>query len=266
MANASGGLSSVVIQEMLTMVDMGALLADPIFYGIGVARGDHRPVVIIPGLFGSDFYLCPLHQWLCRVGYSPVGSRLDFNAGCIDRLRAEIYQEIIRRSENDPRPIALIGHSRGGIMAWALASQLQERVSHLVMLGSAVASMMVSVESGHSEMPLTGVTRMLMNASTFARRLLDPDCDFPSCDCKFMREIDRPLSPQTAVLAIYGNNDLIVPKRAHLSVGQILHVNASHVGLVYNPNVYRALGRFLASRPQDSAVRSEHKDRPVLRL
>jgi hypothetical protein len=55
------------------------------------------------------------------------------------------------------------------------------------------------------------------------------------------------VSPRTAVLSIYGRDDLIVPEEAQISEGQTLEVSTSHVGLVYNPEVYRALGQFLAT-------------------
>src|SRR5215469_18849461 len=90
MANALNGISSVMIREMMTMVDVGALLADPCFYGFGIPRGDGRLVAVLPGLLGSDLYLQPLRNWLQRVGYSPVRSTLEFNAGCLQRLREQV--------------------------------------------------------------------------------------------------------------------------------------------------------------------------------
>jgi triacylglycerol lipase len=241
------GPLSVMFREFLTILDLGALFTDPVFYGMRVPHGDGNPVVLIPGLFGNDCYLQPLRQWLGCVGYSPMRSTIDFNAGCIQRLREEIRLEIARRLDGDSRPIALIGHSRGGVLAWALAGHLQERVSHLVMLGSPVASFMVSVESGRATMPVGQVSRMLMRASTLVRHILDPDCNYPNCGCPFLTDVMRPLSPRTAVLSIYGRDDLIVPEEAQISEGQTLEVSTSHVGLVYNPEVYRALGQFLAT-------------------
>jgi len=247
MANAFSGLSSVMMREMLTMVDLGALLADPVFYGIGVPRGDGKLVVVIPGLLGNDLYLQPLRRWLGCVGYSPVRTTLAFNAGCMQRLREQIHQEIMRRMEVDPRPIALIGHSRGGVMAWALASQLQENVSHLVLLGSPVASFRASVASGNPYAPAGTVGRMLMRISEELRKILDPDCNYPNCGCALVNDVMNHLSARTAVLSIHGSDDLVVGEPAQsISDGQNVLVNASHVSLVYNAQVYRALGRFLA--------------------
>jgi pimeloyl-ACP methyl ester carboxylesterase len=247
MVNAVSELSSVMMREMFTMVDLGALITDPLFYGIGVPRGDGRPVVVIPGLLGNDLYLQPLRRWLGCIGYSPVRSTLAFNAGCLQRLREQIAAEIARRTDGDPTPVALIGHSRGGVLAWALASELQERASHLVLLGSPVATFRASVASGNPYPPAGTVGRMLMRISEQLRELLDPDCKYPTCGCPMVRDFASPLSARTAVLSIQGTEDLVVRETAQSTGhGQNVRVHASHVGLVYNAQVYRTLGRFLA--------------------
>ncbi|MBV8771755.1 MAG: hypothetical protein JO166_05420 [Deltaproteobacteria bacterium] len=151
---------------------------------------------------------------------------------------------------DNPRPIALIGHSRGGIMAWAIAAQLQEKASHLVMLGAPVASFRASVASRQAGAPAGPVGRMLMRISEELRELLDPDCNYPNCGCPLLTDVMSPLSPRTSVLSIHGRHDLVVGQAAQIANdGENLYVGASHVGLVYNPEVYRAVGRFLARHP-----------------
>jgi triacylglycerol lipase len=247
MVKAVSELSSVMMREMLTMVDLGALIADPVFYGVGVPHGDGKAVVVIPGLLGNDLYLQPLRQWLGCVGYSPVRSTLALNAGCLQRLREQIGEEIARRTKSDSAPVALIGHSRGGVLAWALASQLQEKVSHLVLLGSPVASFRASVASGNPYAPAGTVGRMLMRISEQLRDMLDPDCKYPTCGCAMVHDVASQLSARTAVLSIHGSEDLVVRETAqNVDHGQSVRVHASHVGLVYNAQVYRTLARFLA--------------------
>jgi pimeloyl-ACP methyl ester carboxylesterase len=251
-----------MIREMLTMVDLGALMADPSFYGFGIPHGDGRLVAVLPGLLGNDLYLQPLRQWLRNTGYSPVRSTLEFNAGCLQRLREQVHNEIMRRMEDNQCPIVLVGHSRGGILAWALASQLQEKVSHLVLLGSPVASFQASVTSGTSLAPAGPVGRMLMRISDELREMLDPDCSYPNCGCQLVSDVMGRLSPRTAALSIHGRQDLVVREAAQITNdGENLYVNASHIGLVYNPEVYRTVGRFLARRST-----SEQPDRAKLKL
>jgi triacylglycerol lipase len=258
MANAFSGWSSVMIREMLSMVDMGALLADPAFYGFGVPRGDGKLVVVLPGLLGNDLYLQPLRRWLGWVGYSPVRSTLEFNAGCLQRLREQVLKEIMRRMNGAQRPIAIIGHSRGGLMAWALASQLKEKVSHLVLLGAPVHAFRASVESGDPLAPAGPVGRALMRFSDELRDMLDPDCKYPDCRCAMVNDVMSHLSPSTSVLSIHGSEDRVVGEMAQtIDDGETVRVNASHVGLVYNPQVYHALGRFLARR----GIQQSHEHR-----
>ena len=138
----------LMIRELLVMMDLGALLSDPVFYGVHVAPGDGKLVAIIPGLMGNDLYLQPMHNWLRCMGYKPIRSTLSLNAGCMQRSREQVQAEIDRHLGGRPRSVALIGHSRGGALAWAIAAQMQEQVSHLVMLGAPVPGFRRSVESG----------------------------------------------------------------------------------------------------------------------
>ena len=142
-------------------------------------------------------------------------------------------------------------------MAWAIARQLQDRVSHLVLLGSPVASFRASVETGESGAPAGPVGKMLMRLSDDLRGLFDPNCRYPDCGCPLVGDVMNELSPSTAVLSIHGREDLVVGKAAQITNdGENLYVSASHVGLVYNPNVYRALGRFLAQRAVEAELRT----------
>ena len=76
--------------------------------------------------------------------------------------------------------------------------------------------------------------------------MLDPQCDYPKCRCAMVNDVMRHLSPLTSVLSIHGSEDLLVREMAQaIDDGETVQVNASHVGLVYNPQVYHALGRFL---------------------
>jgi triacylglycerol lipase len=251
-----GNPFEVMMRELLTVIDLEALLIDPTFYGVGVPPGDGKLVAMIPGLFGSDSYLLPLNNWLCCLGYTPVRSTLSINAGCMQDARTTVQAEINRHKNGAGRPIALIGHSRGGALAWAIAAQMQEQVSHLVMLGAPIPSFQRSAEAGELELPLGQMSRILLHAAKFARRVSDPDCHFPVCECAYVNDAVRPLSPATALLSIYGRDDLLVPDQARMREGQIIEVPTSHVGLVYNPEVYRALGRFLATNGAATAAPS----------
>lgn len=244
------GPIGVMMRELTLWVDFGALLADPVFYGIGVAPGDRKLVIIIPGFLGNDFYLMPMLNWLRRIGYTPVRSGLNLSAGCLHRSCEQVKAQIDRHLTREQRSIALIGHSRGGAVAWALAAQMQERVSHLVMLGAGFPSLQRAIESGTHNIRMGELTRMLVRANKLSRRMLDPNCSFPSCECAFMNHAELPLSQATALISIYGSDDLVIPEGAKMLDGEIIHVRTAHVGLVFHPEVYRILGRFLVQKSE----------------
>jgi pimeloyl-ACP methyl ester carboxylesterase len=246
MSKPDDGPIGVMMREITLWIDFGALLADPVFYGVGVARGDRKLVVIIPGFMGNDLYLLPMLNWLRRIGYAPAPSSLNLSAGCLHRSCEQVKAQIDRYLGREQRSIALIGHSRGGAVAWALAAQMQERVSHLVMLGAGFPGFLRSVESGTHKLRLGGLTQVLLRANKLSRRMLDPHCRFPSCECPFADLAEQPLSEATALVSIYGSDDLVIPEEAKMFEGHIIHVPTAHVGLVYHPEVYRILGRFLA--------------------
>src|SRR5437762_5452039 len=126
----------LLASEARALNELFALQRDPVFRGVGMPRGDGQLVLVIPGLFGSDAYLEPLRSWLRRIGYHPVRSTMLINAGCPDRLRTQVETALRRSIDRHPGRIAVIGHSRGGMLGWAIASRWQDQVSHLVLLGS----------------------------------------------------------------------------------------------------------------------------------
>ncbi len=237
-----------ISREPLAFQELAELMADPVFYGVGVPRGDGRLVLALPGLFGNDWYLQPLHSWLSRIGYRPVPSTFWINAGCPERLTRQAEQAIERRSRRTDRPIAIIGHSRGGILAKAIASRLEGRASHLILLGSPVGAIMRFRWGSTANAP-TRTSRHLAEASSRVRNLLDPDCTAPDCGCPFPADLQRPLHSNTRVVSIYSREDPIVPAwSCQVQGGENLEVAGTHTGLAFNRGVYRALAAALAGR------------------
>ena len=72
--------------EALFGAEILILHATPVYYGLGVPRGDGSAVVIIPGFLGTDLYLTELHAWLGRIGYRPYFSGIGINAECPNLL------------------------------------------------------------------------------------------------------------------------------------------------------------------------------------
>lgn len=235
--------------EARAAVELAQLQTAPVFYGRGVPRGDGRPVVVIPGLFGTDLYLTTIRSWLRRIGYRPVASSLRINAGCPNRLREEVERPIDRELERHGGPIALIGHSRGGMLAWALAARLQDRVSHLALLGSPAPAIVAMFREQRRLNPQHVAHNSVARAGAQAMKLFDPDCNVPDCGCPYPDDIRRPLDPATKVLSVFSRDDPIVrPAASRVWNGENVEIGGSHSGLAHNRTAYRHLGRFLAER------------------
>ena len=94
-------------KEALFAADLLLLHASPVYYGLGIPRGDGSAIVLVPGFLGTDAYLTQLHSWLGRIGYRPYFSGIGLNAECPNlliqqRLNDNIERALVRHREEDP--------------------------------------------------------------------------------------------------------------------------------------------------------------------
>lgn len=132
----AAALADLTLRAWQPAVEFGLLLADPIYWGRGVPRGDGHAVLVLPGLLGGDAYLEPLRRWLQRVGYVPVASGLDRNPGWSEELVRELGERADRAHGRSRRPITIVGHSMGGILARSIAIRRSRTTAHVIALGS----------------------------------------------------------------------------------------------------------------------------------
>jgi pimeloyl-ACP methyl ester carboxylesterase len=202
----------------------------------------------VPGLFGSDLYLEPLRAWLGRIGYRPLRSGLLINAGCPERLSRSVDADVSRQLGSASTMFAVIGHSRGGILGWAIAARRQQQVSDLVLLGSPIGAAR-DAAAGPAALQTISSARGVASANALARRVLDPDCDFPRCACAFVADLHRPLSAHTRVTSIRTRDDAVVaPEACVLDAGRNVEIAGTHSGLACNVEAYRAMAVALARR------------------
>jgi len=218
--------------EQRAGVELAELLASPVYYGLGVPRGDGRTVLLIPGFMGSDSYLTILAGWLRRAGYRPAHSGITLNAGSLRRQ----LQHLERRCEDLAErygKITVIGHSLGGAFGRVLAVPRPDLIEEVITLGS----------------PLVGNVR---EASHPMVRALGEIMfvDHPSDEEDAMAQLASPLPDGVRLTSVYSREDAVVDYRACLDDdprAECHEVRGTHVGLAWNAAVYRLLGRVLAS-------------------
>lgn len=231
-------------QEALFGVEILLLRATPAYYGLGVPRGDGSGVVIIPGFLGTDVYLMEMYAWLRRIGYKPYFSGIGLNAECPNLLiRRRLNDTMDRARSETGRPIHLIGHSLGGIIARSVTGQRPADVASVITLGS----------------PFRGTvahSRVLRAAELVRRRILAqngpgvlPECYTGRCTCQFLDSLRRDLPANITETAIYTRSDGVVDWRYCITENPAVdfEVPGTHIGLAFNPSVYDIIARRLAT-------------------
>lgn len=230
-------------KEALFGAELLLLHASPIYYGLGVPRGDGSAVIVIPGFLGTDLYVTHLHSWLERIGYKPYLSGIGLNAECPNLLiRYRLAATVEKALKETGRKIHLIGHSLGGIIARSLAAQRPKDVASVITLGAPIRG--------------TVLHPSILNAAQVVRsqilsqhsRGVSPDCYTPRCTCEFLGSLRCNMPSSVSETAIYTRDDGIVDWR-YCRTGDRkddFEVPGTHVGLVFNPSAYNVIAERLA--------------------
>jgi triacylglycerol lipase len=230
---------------MRWQAELAMLAFDPVFYGLGVPHGNGKPVLLIPGFLANDVSLSVLGGWLFRLGYRPRRSGITLaNVDCSDRAVNRIEQRLERIVGSMGRKAAIVGHSRGGHFAKALARRRPDLVDTVISMGSGLDTPFdISVPT---KAAVTGARKVLQGLSSQAR---EKGCLTSTCDCPFTRDYCAPFpSDQVALTSIYSWGDGVVwPPACIVDYATNRRVPGSHVGLAFNRHAYRIIARTLAS-------------------
>jgi triacylglycerol lipase len=230
------------LRELRWQLELARLLVDPVLRGAGVARGDGRPVILMPGLGGGDQTLLVLAAWLRRIGYRPHLCGFVANVSCSDRALTRVERRLEAVHARYDRRVALIGHSRGGHYARALGHRRPELVSHAISLGGGLRQMLAV--SYPTQLGARGVRVALLRTG----RAGSPLCLTEGCDCAFGRDYAAPFpTDRVRLTSIYSKQDGVVRWQSALVDGaQCTEVTGSHVGLIFNRKTYHAIAATLA--------------------
>jgi pimeloyl-ACP methyl ester carboxylesterase len=204
--------------ELRYGLELARLLADGLFRRVTREPG-RLLVLLIPGFMAGDASLTVLAGWLRRRGHAVKGSGILVNADCAGRELARLQG---RLGEFDGS-VVLIGQSRGGTLARALAACDPEAVAALVTLGAPVLD------------PLAVSPSVIRTVSSLARLgdlglpgVFSSDCRDGACCAEFRAALEAPLPPSMPTLAVY-----------------CVAIDGSHCGMAVNADVYRELERLL---------------------
>lgn len=228
--------------EFRWQAELARLLVDPIFQGRGVPPGDGTPVLAVPGFLAGDPSLSVLRDWLRRIGYEPHASGIQANVDCSDRALDRLERRLERIHFESGRRVALIGHSRGGHFAKALARRHPERVATVISMGAGL----------DTPFDISIPTRAAVAAVRAVHRSTTPDaavngCFTDTCNCRFARDYGAAFPSEVPLTSIYSRGDGVVWWEACLvDYAHCVEVTGSHIGLAFNRKSYRVIAETLA--------------------
>ena len=235
-------------REALLASEAAALLRSRTWRGVEIPRGSGDPVLLIPGFLAGDGSLALMTQWLRRMGYRTKSAGIRANIACSAETCTAIERRLETLAERHGQRIAIIGQSRGGVLAKALGAKRPDLVSGIVTLGSPLNSMFHIHPLVLAQVVLVGAIGTVGRKGFFNHRCLTGEC------CREFRDaLDGPFPEEVGFVSIYSRRDGIVDWRACLDPTAEAHVevSSSHCGMSVNPRAYRALARSLYAFSRD---------------
>jgi triacylglycerol lipase len=231
-----------LLGEARIQLELAMLLASDVYRGVGVPLGDGAPVVLVPGFLAGDASLAVLRAWLRRLGHRTYRSGIAWNVDCSETAVRRLDRRVTDVAERTGRPVALIGHSRGGLLAHAVAVRRPSRVRQVVTMGSPLSS---PFDASVLTLAAVGWARLGQNLLRPSR----PQCLTTNCPCAFSGDLRRvspvPLtSIRTSEDGIVRPDSCVVDEDDRGRVRNVA-VRGSHVGLCVNAAAYRVIATAL---------------------
>src|SRR5215212_7682315 len=129
-------------REGMMGLEAATLMRSPVWNGIGLPPGDDRPVMLIPGYLAGDGSMALMTRWLRALGYRTRRAGMRVNVDCSAALVKCIEERLESLADATGRRVSIVGQSRGGIIARALAVRRPDLVGGIVTLGSPVKGML----------------------------------------------------------------------------------------------------------------------------
>jgi pimeloyl-ACP methyl ester carboxylesterase len=224
-------------------LELAALRRSPVLRGEGVPAGDERPVMLIPGFLAGDGSLGTMTHWLRSVGYRTRRAGIRSNVACSEEACKRLEARLEGFAEHAGSKVSIVGQSRGGTFARALAVKRPDLVAGIVTLGSPTISQLRVHPLVLAQVGLVSALGTARVPGLFSWSCLRGDC------CEHFRDaITGPYPGDVPYVALYTKTDGIVDWRSCLDpAAELMQVRASHCGMAVNPEVYQEVGLALAS-------------------
>ena len=234
-------------RESRVAIEAAQLFRSRIWQGAGVAPGKGRPVLLVPGFMAGDGSLSTMAKWLRANGYRTLSTGIRVNIGCSEVACQRLEERVEALAERSGQRVTIIGQSRGGMLARVVAVRRPDLVAGIVCLGAPTLSWF-------RVHPLVLLQVGLVGALGTGRvpGILSLSCLRGDCCKAFRTDLPAEFPPGVHYVSVYSRSDGIVDWRACLdpAAGSQVEVNASHIGMALNEQVYRVVAGALADSAQ----------------
>lgn len=246
-------------RESRVLLDAGRMLV-PLLLPAGKARTARpRDIIVMPGFGADDRATWPLRRYLAKLGHRAEGWGLGLNRAGLDIRHAlsdlspgweaepigtyrnegsvpMLCDRMVARVRERHRdlgrgPLTLIGWSLGGVVAREVARDLPDLVEDVITLGT----------------PVRGGPKYTRVAALFRQRGMDLDWIERGVE----RRASRPI--RARITAITSRTDAVVGHAAtydaHSPDVRHIDIDASHLGLCFNPTVWKLIADALDGVP-----------------
>jgi pimeloyl-ACP methyl ester carboxylesterase len=219
-------------------IEAAALMRSDVWRGAGVPAGDGRPVLLIPGFLAGDGTLTTMARWLNASGWRTQRAGFRANVACSEEACARLEERLEELAAETGSRVAIVGQSRGGVLAKALGARRPDLVSGIVALGSPVLSQLAVHPLVLAQVLLVGAMGTGRVPGLFSMNCLRGEC----CE-RFRDNLTGDFPPEVGYVAVYSRTDGIVDWRVCLDPAASDHVeiSASHCGMSLNHHAYRAV-------------------------
>jgi len=195
-------------------------------------RGDGHPLLVLPGYTASDNSTRSLRRYLRLLGYDARGWGLGRNSGNVALYAPQVAETVRELHSATGSRVSLVGWSMGGVIAREVALHQPDRVRRVITMGS----------------PITGGPKY----TAFANQLASGGVDLDAIEAHIHHRQRVGPALRVPVTAIFSRRDGVVAWQA--CIDQInqsvehVEVTSSHLGLGFDPEVYRLIARRLAKQ------------------
>ena len=219
-------------------LELADLRRSPVFRGHGVPAGEGRAVMLIPGFLAGDGSLATMTHWLRQNGYHTRRAGIRANVGCSEEACARLEARLEGFADHTGQKVSIVGQSRGGTFARALAVRRPDLVEGIVTLGSPTVSQLRIHPLVLAQVGLVSALGTARIPGMFRLSCLRGDC----CQ-EFRDSIAGPFPGEVGYVAMYSRSDGVVDWHSCLDeAAQQVEVGASHCGMAVSAQVYREVG------------------------